>query len=304
MEIKEIIELWKKDKGLYVKRSTYSAYMLLLQNHIIPYFSGKETIEESDVQDFVFEKLNSGLSQKSVKDIIIVLKMIIKFAIKQNYLPPSQIEIKFPVDKSIQELEVLSKADHVRFMNYLQENFTFKNLGIYMCLSTGMRIGEICGLMWGDIDVDEGIIKVRRTVQRIYVINENDKHTEILIDTPKTKNSIRDIPISTELLKIIRPLKKVVNDNYYVVSNYEKPTEPRIYRSYYVRLLKRLDIPKLKFHGLRHSFATRCIESKCDYKTVSVILGHSNISTTLNLYVHPNMEQKKKCVEQMYRALK
>ena len=72
----------------------------------------------------------------------------------------------------------------------------------------------------------------------------------------------------------------------------------------YERLIKRLGIPKLKFHGLRHSFATRCIESKCDYKTVSVILGHSNISTTLNLYVHPNMEQKKKCIDQMYRALK
>lgn len=60
----------------------------------------------------------------------------------------------------------------------------------------------------------------------------------------------------------------------------------------------------MKFHGLRHSFATRCIESKCDYKTVSVLLGHSNISTPLNLYVHPNLEQKKRCMEQMSRLLR
>ena len=191
-----------------------------------------------------------------------------------------------------------------KIINYLQENFTFKNLGIYICLSTGMRIGEICGLLWSDIDVENGIIKVRRTVQRIYVIDGETRHTEILIDTPKTKNSIRDIPMTTELYKIIKPLKKVVNNDFYVITNEAKPTEPRTYRNYYERLIKRLGIPKLKFHGLRHSFATRCIESKCDYKTVSVILGHSNISTTLNLYVHPNMEQKKKCIDQMYRALK
>ena len=105
-------------------------------------------------------------------------------------------------------------------------------------------------------------------------------------------------------MKMIKPFKKVVNGSFYVLTNSSHPTEPRTYRNYYKRLMKQLDMPKLKFHGLRHSFATRCIESKCDYKTVSVLLGHSNISTTLNLYVHPNMEQKKKCVEQMIKMLK
>ena len=75
--------------------------------------------------------------------------------------------------------------------------------------------------------------------------------------------------------------------------------EPRAYRNYYNTLIRRLNLPKLKFHGLRHTFATRCIESECDYKTVSVLMGHANISTTLNLYVHPDMEQKKRCVERM-----
>lgn len=103
---------------------------------------------------------------------------------------------------------------------------------------------------------------------------------------------------------MIKPFKKVVNGNFYVLTNSYQPTEPRTYRNYYKRLMEQLNMPKLKFHGLRHSFATRCIESKCDYKTVSVLLGHSNISTTLNLYVHPNMEQKKKCVEQMFKTLK
>lgn len=304
MKISEIIKLWENDKKLYVKKSTYSAYLLLIENHINPYFADKEQITEEDVQKFVLTELRKGLSQKSIKDIIIVLKMILKFAVKQKLLAYNEIEIKFPTVGEKTDLEVLNKNDHKKIINYLQENFTFKNLGIYICLSTGMRIGEICGLLWSDIDVENGIIKVRRTVQRIYVIDGKTRHTEILIDTPKTKNSIRDIPMTTELYKIIKPLKKVVNNDFYVITNEAKPTEPRTYRNYYERLIKRLGIPKLKFHGLRHSFATRCIESKCDYKTVSVILGHSNISTTLNLYVHPNMEQKKKCIDQMYRALK
>lgn len=110
--------------------------------------------------------------------------------------------------------------------------------------------------------------------------------------------------MTSDLIKIIKPIKKIVNNEYYVLTNDIKPTEPRTYRNYYKRFMKKFDIPDLKFHGLRHSFATRCIEGKCDYKTVSVILGHSNISTTLNLYVHPNLEQKKKCINQMNRSLR
>ena len=302
--IYEVANLWKEEKQNYIKKSSYSAYLLLLENHILPFFGNKFKIVEKDVQQFVLLKISAGLSQKTIKDMIIVLKMIIKFGIKQNLLEYSEIEIKFPKENEKLELEVLTKQEHKKLLEYLEEHFTFKNLGIYICLSTGMRIGEICGLRWSDIDCERGVIKVLRTVQRIYVINGNERHTEILIDSPKTKNSIRDIPMTNDLLKIIKPIKKVINDEFYVITNEEMPTEPRTYRNYYKRLLKRLQIQDLKFHGLRHSFATRCIESKCDYKTVSVILGHSNISTTLNLYVHPNLEQKRRCVNQMFRSLR
>ncbi len=302
--ISEVSNLWKEEKRSYIKKSSYSAYLLLLENHLLPYFGVKTEIEEKDVQQFVLKKLNEGLSQKSIKDMIIVLKMIIRYGVKQKLLDYSEIEIKFPSENERTELEILTRQDHKKLLDYLEKYFTFKNLGIYICLSTGMRIGEICGLRWSDIDCDDGIIKVRRTLQRVYIITENGRHTEIVIDTPKTKNSIRDIPMTSDLLRLIKPIKKIVKEDFYVVTNDEKPTEPRTYRNYYKKLLKKLQIHDLKFHGLRHSFATRCIECKCDYKTVSVILGHSNISTTLNLYVHPNLEQKKKCVNQMFRSLR
>jgi integrase len=110
--------------------------------------------------------------------------------------------------------------------------------------------------------------------------------------------------MNQELLDLVRPYKKAKNNNYFVLPNNAKPTEPRIYRNYYKQVLKQLDIPNLKFHGLRHTFATRCIESQCDYKTVSVLLGHANVSTTLNLYVHPNLDQKRKCIDKMFEHLK
>ena len=300
----EIVVLWQADKKQYVKRSTYSAYSLLVNNHLIPAFAGAYDVTEDLVQSFVFTKLEQGLSQKSVKDILIVLKMILRFAVKQGFMQHREIDVKFPTERERQELEVLSRRSQKQIMEYVQKHFTFMNLGIYICLCAGLRIGEVCALVWDDIDVDNGVISVSKTIQRIYVIEGGEKHTEVIIDTPKSKNSIREIPIARDLLKMIKPFKKVVNGSFYVLTNSAQPTEPRTYRNYYKRLMTQLDMPKLKFHGLRHSFATRCIESKCDYKTVSVLLGHSNISTTLNLYVHPNMEQKKKCVEQMFRTLK
>ena len=301
--INQITEEWKEEKKKYVKKSTYAAYQLLIQNHIKPYFGDLYEVNEEKVQQFVFDKLDAGLSEKTIRDIIIVLKMILKFGIKNGYLEYIQIDAKFPSKQEKKDLDVLSNADQKKFMEHLRNNFTFKNLGIFICLSTGMRIGEICGLRWCDVDTVEGVIKVRHTLQRIYIIEGETRHTELLLDTPKTANSVRDIPMSSELLKMLKSLNKVVNENYYVISNDIKPIEPRTYRNYYKKLCKQLDIPELKFHGLRHSFATRCIESKADYKTVSVLLGHSNISTTLNLYVHPNKEQKKKTIDKMLRSL-
>ncbi|WP_337657842.1 tyrosine-type recombinase/integrase [Alistipes sp.] len=303
-KLSEIVTLWKEDKRQYVKRSTFSAYTLLIENHILPSFGNKTLIEEQNVQSFVFQELDKGLSHKTIKDILIVLKMILRFGVKNKLIEYRQIDIKFPTERDKHSIDILSRSHHRQIMEYIQSHFTFKNLGIYICLSAGMRIGEICALTWEDLDIENGIIHVQKTIQRIYIIEDNRKHTEIILDTPKTKNSIREIPMTRDLLKMIRPLKKVVNDRFYVLTNEATPTEPRTYRNYYKQFMQTLGLPAMKFHGLRHSFATRCIESKCDYKTVSVLLGHSNISTTLNLYVHPNLEQKKRCMEQMSKLLR
>ncbi len=300
----EIANGWKEEKKHYVKLSTYSAYCLLCDNHLIPAFAGLSDITEELVQAYVLDELKKGLNEKTIKDILIVLKMILKYGVKNHYMDFHQIDIKFPTNHERKVVEVLTRDNQKKLMDYLYANFTFKNMGIFLCLSSGLRIGELCALKWSDIDMEERVIKVRHTIQRIYITDDgNKKYTKLLIDTPKTKESIRDIPLSADLVKLLRPLKKVVNNEYFILTNEANPTEPRTYRNYYKKVLKDLNIPNLKFHGLRHSFATRCIEANGDYKTVSVILGHSNISTTLNLYVHPNKEQKKKCIDKMLKSL-
>ena len=301
--VREIAGAWKEYKRPYVKQSTMAAYVLILENHVLPYFGDNDSLHEQAVQTFVLQKLESGLSAKTVKDILIVLKMVMKFGVKDEWMSYCEWDIKYPTSSSSNELEVLSVSNHRKILDYIQTHFSFTGLGIYISLTTGLRIGEVCALKWSDINVTDGTITVSRTIERIYIIEGGRKHTEVVINTPKTKNSCREIPMSKELLAMIKPLKKVVNDDFYVLTNDEHPTEPRTYRNYYNGLMARLNIPKLKYHGLRHSFATRCIEAGCDYKTVSVLLGHSNISTTLDLYVHPNMEQKKRCISRMFKSL-
>ena len=301
--IREIAEAWKEYKRPYVKQSTMAAYVLILENHVLPEFGDNDSLHEHDVQAFVLKKIEHGLSVKSVKDILIVLKMVMKFGVKNEWMSHYEWDIKYPANNQPKELEVLSVANHRKILDYVQHNFTFMSLGIYISLNTGLRIGEICALKWSDINVADGTITVQRTIERIYVVEGEKKHTELVINTPKTVNSCREIPMSKELLAMVKPMKKVVNGDFYVLTNEDKPIEPRTYRNYYSRIMEKLDIPKLKYHGLRHSFATRCIEAGCDYKTVSVLLGHSNISTTLNLYVHPNMEQKKRCINKMLKSL-
>ena len=185
--INDVTQRWKADKQQYVKRSSFSAYVLLVENHILPVFGSSQQIKEHEVQAFVFKKIAEGLSQKSIKDILIVLKMILKFGEKQKWIEYEHFNIQFPTQCEKANVDVLSRSHQKIIMDHVQEHFTFRNLGIYICLSGGMRIGEICALMWDDIDTDNGVIHVRRTLQRIYMIEQGCRKTELLLDTPKTK---------------------------------------------------------------------------------------------------------------------
>ena len=210
--IKEIAVAWLEYKRPFVKDSTFAAYALTVQNHIVPAFGESCELPETDVQQFVLQKLENGISVKTIKDILIVLKMVMKYGVKQSWLLHAEWDIKYPTTSTSKELEVLSVANHRKILNYIQSHVTFMGLGIYINFSTGLRIGEICALKWSDINVADGTITVSRTIERIYIIEGEKKHTELIINTPKTKNSCCEIPMSKELFAMIKPLKKVVNE--------------------------------------------------------------------------------------------
>lgn len=297
-----VAEQWKVYKRSMVKHSTYCAYALIIKTHLLPAFADCTLITEAQVQNFVLDKLSNGLSQKSVHDIIAVLKSVTRFGAKKSLFPMPAWDIYYPRTTCVHKLPLLSVQNHKLLLNALGSHPTSQNIGVLISLCCGLRIGEVCALRWENIDMENRTITVTSTASRIY--NCDSMATERYTSTPKTKTSNREIPIHNILLNALRKIKRQQTGGEYVVGKGIKPKEPRTYRETFNRILKRLNIPPIVFHGLRHTFATRCIESGCDYKTVSVILGHANVATTLNLYVHPNLDQKKRCIDRMNRFLR
>lgn len=299
--VNEIFYDWLEIKRHTVKESTLATYVIIAERHILPRFGLSTDVSEAEAQSFVVTLCRCGLSPRTVRDVMLVMRMIVSYGYRMGWMHSHDWHISRPKELPRRCPDVLTLTQQRMFMSFLADNLSPRNLGLYICLCTGLRIGEICGLRWADIDLSLRMLRVSRTVERIYAVDKRHCGTKIVINTPKTPRSLREIPINTALAGVLRKAMHPRNRDFYVLTNTSKPLEPSVYRRYYKSLTASLGMPRMKFHGLRHTFATRCIESQCDYKTVSVLLGHASVSTTLNLYVHPDMGQKRKCVDKMLR---
>lgn len=264
------------------------------------------TISNKDFQSFVLDKLNfgrldgkGGLSKKTVKDMIVVLKSVLTFAMKHKIIDKTEFEFKIPRKEKTRKVEVFNFEERKKICKYVKNNLCDQTLGILICICTGLRIGEICALKWEDVNLRTEVISVNHTIQRIYI--NTARKSKIIISSPKTESSRRKIPIAAELVPLLQQFKS--NSNFYVISGKKKYIEPRTYRKFFKKMLNILKISKLKFHSLRHTFATQAIENGIDYKTVSEILGHASVGITLNLYVHPDLEHKKECLSKIFNNL-
>lgn len=308
MTYEKWIYKWIEGKEKFVKESTFASYSNILVNHLLPKFGKYEItqITEEEIQRYVFELLASGrldsrggLCERATKDIIVVLKNTLKDAIRVKLLPPTIFEIRFPLSKSNQKLKIISHDIQQRLIQSIYLNLNRKTAGILLCLYTGLRIGEICGLKDKDLNIETQILNISRTLQRVYKKNlDGTGESKLIETTPKSRTSTREIPLSQILMPVLSRFWNSNSDNYFL-SGHSKCIEVRTYRSFFERFLEKNNIEKFNFHSLRHTFATRCIESGADCKTVSELLGHSTVNMTLNLYVHPQMEQKRKCVNML-----
>lgn len=290
MLYEQLLTDWLKSQKIYLKYSTYTNYCNITHNQIIPNLGDYEVdqLNNDILQEFILNRLKEGrcdgkggISQKYAQDIIAVLKLTLG----------KEVEIQLPYSPP-KEVEIFEKSDQVALINSLQSNICHKNFGILLTIHTGLRIGELCALRWSDINFDAQLLHINKTMIRTYTKEDGSK---LNITAPKTRSSIRTIPLNKWIMQYAVLLRG--SDNEYIVTGKEKYIEPNKYRLYYNRQLKDLELPHRKFHSLRHTFATRCIECGCDYKSLSELLGHSNVSITMNLYVHPQLELKRKCVE-------
>lgn len=304
----EVLSLWLNANRVRLKGATENKYLYMIESHIIPKLGNYRisTITSSVVNDFLDEQLkegqlkgNGGLSPSYVKTIAIIIEAALKYAAAEGMCQPLKTPIHKPsVPKK--ELQILTSDVQTSFEKILIEEENEVSLGTMIALHTGMRIGEVCALMWEDVDFENNIIHVRHTVARVTSISDVSK-TKLIIDTPKTMSSKRDIPISSVLKPILFSAHEHKKSTY-VVSENNSFIGTRTFDYRYRQMLKRNNISNFNFHTIRHTFATRCIEVGVDVKSLSEILGHSNVSTTLNTYVHPSMEIKKNQIEKLYTS--
>lgn len=304
---RELCAEWLASAKLRVKHSSYCCYEKLINKHVIPYFEDMRYGELTTpvINEFSDYKLKygrsngfGGLSAKSVHDILVVMRSVAKYAEREyGYRNPMR-NISMPKSES-KETEIFSKDERGRLQSYLQNNPTDSNIGIFLTMYSGMRIGELCALTWSDIDFENGTISVSKALQRVSKKTGNKK-TSVVITSPKSKTSVREIPIPAFVMDILKRNRR--SNSSYILSGTNKPVEPRTMQNRFKAVLKECGIRSANFHLIRHTYATACIESGFDAKTVSELLGHSNVNITLNRYVHSSMEAKKKCVDRLNLA--
>ncbi len=296
-----VLDDWLSIKRIKVKDSTYIRYRNSIENHIKPQL-GKypvDKISTSLMESFVTEliengKLNSkgGLSAKTVSDILVIIKESFAYA-RNNSMNTICSFDNITLKRQNHEMRVLNCTEMQKLIATLTDNTDLYKIGVLLCLFTGIRIGELCALQWSNISVVDKSIKIEQTMQRLQSKDANSvQKTQIIITDPKSFASVRVIPLPEFLITIVMPFQKN-NNAYFLTGECKRFIEPRVMQNRFKEYLKSSGIEDANFHSLRHTFATRCIESGFDVKTLSEILGHSSVKITLDKYVHSSMEQKR-----------
>lgn len=293
-----------------VKESTGNKYLNSLNSYILPMFQGRKASQLT--YDFILEQCNNllkfggkkgtGLSTKSVSDVLSILRNILQYAEQHNIVIPCDARSIHIGRSQKKDLRVLSLDEQKRLCNYLYSDLNGYNLGILLCLFTGMRIGEVCALTWNDISLSEKTIHISKTLQRIQNHNGETTKTRIVITSPKSTCSIRIIPIPENLVTLLVRYQ-TVSTGFFMTNSECKFIEPRTMQNHFKAVLKECSIAPANYHALRHTFATRCIELGFDIKSLSEILGHASVNITMNRYVHPTLTLKKENMDRLSALL-
>ncbi len=291
--VARLVDEWLRINQTRIRPSTYQRYYGFCKNHILPDIGNQLALYLTtvNIHNFAMGRLQTGITSQTVNAILVFLHSCLKYGSKQYALPLPEI-VYLACEKK--EMKVLTKEDQAKLVRYLTEETDIYKLGVLLALYTGLRIGELCALHWGDISEDS--ITVRRTMQRLK--RTDGKGTELFIGSPKTSTSVRTIPLPSFLKDLIETFRPKKQEELYFLGVKGKPvTEPRVMQYKFKRFLAEAGIYPINFHGLRHSFASRCVELGAEPKCLSELMGHAKVQTTLNLYVHVSADAKRKNIE-------
>lgn len=296
-----ILVSWLESQRLNIKESTYARYHQIVYTHLIPDI-GSIKIERMTtklIENYLAQLIesgridgNGGLSSKTTGDILAIIKTSFEYAEYNNYPLHCKLD-KVCIKQHKEEMRVLSLEEQQKLTLVLLDDTDLIKFGVLLSLYTGIRIGELCALKWGNLSIAAGVLSVRETMQRIKdTSNHSVSKTKIVITEPKSKCSVRDIPLPEFIISIAKGFQSN-NSSYVLTGEKNRYVEPRTMQNRFKSLLRESQISDINYHALRHTFATRCIEVGFELKTLSEILGHSNVNITLNRYVHSSLDLKK-----------
>lgn len=296
---KELFDAFLADRTPNVKPSTIYHYSYVIQRYFLPAFGGQrvERLTAKKLQTFLcgLRVGEKPLSAKSVHDIGILLRSALRFGVRELGVDKAVLDFQIP-PSSAPHIEVFSEQELQKLALFCVNHPTALNVGILLALNTGLRLGEICALRWTDLDFANRTLKITRTVQRV---NMGGK-TALTVGEPKTERSKRTVTVPTDMMKLLTALyARSARRGYIFGPHPDRPLEPRTCQRHFKAVLKSCGLKERNFHVTRHTFATRCIEKGGDVRTLSELLGHADIQTTLRLYVHPSEEHKRRLVEQI-----
>lgn len=294
-----IAEQWLKHTACQIKCSSYNKYRNMIKLYILPSF-GQVPLsllthtfiqEQCNMLLTIGGKDGAGLSPKTVSDVLSIVRRIL------NYAAQAELEVKclgqdVRVKQSQHKITILSYQEQKRLVNYILLHQTPIHLGILLSLFAGLRVGEVCALRWEDLSLEDGLLYVNKTMQRIQLNSGSGPKTKVVITEPKSQCSVRHIPLPPEIVYILKNQEKE-NEGFFLTNSKFKYIEPRTLQNHFKRVLVDCGIKPTNYHCLRHTFATNCVELNFDVKTLSEILGHASVNITMNRYVHPTMEQKR-----------
>lgn len=310
LRLKEWLAGWMELKALEVKRTSYVVYVRQVRNHILPEL-GELALEEIDAQTigrFLEQLQRKGLAGSTIHGICRLLRCALSEAREQGLVESIPARRTWPRAAKRKEARHLALRERKAVVTEAGKREFYE---IMAALYTGMRIGEVAGLKWKDIDLKNGTLKVARTLQRVPVRRTAGDKKEGLktcldVFAPKSQASIREIPIAAPLRELLKKLwegsRKREEDYVFAAKKHpERPLDPRTFQRRFAKVCKAAHVEAAHFHTLRHTFATVCMENGFDVEALRYLMGHSTARITYEWYGHSTPEHRERLMNHKFR---